>query len=131
MTTPQATNFSFCSDDLPARDRLAIWREVYARTILKVDVEQIGDDPFRCDAKVTTLPGLGVASIAMPRTRIRRTRAMIADGTGAGMILVNIPLEGRAVVSQIGREALVDAGEGVAVATSELLSCDFRRTRGV
>ena len=32
--------------DLPERNRLALWREIYGRGIANVDIEPIGDAPF-------------------------------------------------------------------------------------
>jgi hypothetical protein len=43
--------------DLPERDRLAIWREVYGRFIFNVDVEPIGDAAFEAEIALRRLPG--------------------------------------------------------------------------
>jgi hypothetical protein len=40
---PYAGTIRFSSADLPERDRLALWREVVARQVLRMDMEPVGD----------------------------------------------------------------------------------------
>jgi hypothetical protein len=42
--------------DLPERERLAIWREVYGRFIFNVDIEPIGNGPFEAEVALRRLP---------------------------------------------------------------------------
>jgi AraC-like DNA-binding protein len=108
----------FSSDMLPARDRLPFWREVFARKIVRVEIEPQGDGPFRAEATIRQLPGLRVlhGAIATP-SRFRRTPALVADGEDSFAFVLN---RGRALpMWQHGREALLGAGEAVTILHSE------------
>src|SRR5438132_116122 len=49
------------TDAFPAHRRLAMWREIYGRTIAKFDIEPINDMPFRAGVTLRLLPGyLGI-----------------------------------------------------------------------
>jgi AraC-like DNA-binding protein len=123
MTPAQATTLSFSTADLPERDRLAMWREVYSRTIFKVDAEAIGDEPFRCDAKLWALPSLSFASITMSRSRVVRTRATAAQS--ADMMAITMMTEGTGVASHLGRDAVVGNGDGILVTSAEPGTLEF------
>ena len=54
----------FSTDALPERDRLAIWREVFGRYVVKVEIEPLGTDGFSQSATLRNLPGLSLASMS-------------------------------------------------------------------
>lgn len=105
----------FSTDDYQESDRIAAWREIFGSTIAKLDMEPIGDQPFRGKALVHALPNLTIGSISSTPNRIMRTPALIADGSDD--IMLGIMLKGSAVVAQNGHEA-VTLGCGDAVVWS-------------
>ena len=48
--------------DLPEKNRLATWREIYGRGIANVDIEPIGDEPFQADVTFNLLPNVSIAA---------------------------------------------------------------------
>ena len=53
--------FSFSSAKWPERDRLEAVRELYARAIVKFDVDPVPNTPLHLEATFHALPGLGLA----------------------------------------------------------------------
>jgi AraC-like DNA-binding protein len=70
----------FASNDLPARDRLPAWREVYGPRINGADVEPAPGLPFRADVVLRALPGFGLTATESSPARYARTRRFLADG---------------------------------------------------
>jgi len=74
-------SFRFSTEELPERDREPMFREVFGRNILGVDVaESLGDDRFSADVFVKQLPGLNILWADYSSLRGGRTRAQLADG---------------------------------------------------
>jgi AraC-like DNA-binding protein len=101
----------FSTDELPERDRLPIWREAFGRTIVKMDMEPIGDDPFRSRADIQMLPNLSIALVSSSPNRVTRTPQLIADGSDD--LVLGILLGGEAVAHQGGKEVGFRAGEAL------------------
>jgi len=101
----------FSTDDLPERDRLPIWREAFGRTIVKMDMEPIGDGPFHSRADIQMLPNLSIAVVSSSPNRVTRTPALIADGSDD--LVFGILLGGEAVAHQNKREVGFRAGEAL------------------
>jgi AraC-like DNA-binding protein len=107
MRQPGPGKIQLSTDDLPERQRLETVREVYGRTIIKVDLEPLPDQPFRFQATLASLPDLGLACGTVSPCRGTRTRALVDSDD----LLFNINLTGGRVLQQRGREAIVSAGE--------------------
>jgi hypothetical protein len=60
--------------DLPEHNRIATICDLYGRTILKHDIEPIGNRPFEFEASLYSLPGLGLASTVIGPCRHRADR---------------------------------------------------------
>jgi AraC-like DNA-binding protein len=113
----------FCSDDLPERDRFAIWPELVGRTIARLDREPLGRAPFRFQFTLCALPALNITSGWLEGSeamRTQRTRELIADGNDE--IQLMLMDEGRYFASQFGREVVVDAGTAVLVSNADVNS---------
>src|ERR1700722_718577 len=110
MATNQVPDFArrFCSDDLPERDRLSIWPELFGRTIARLDWEPLDGAPFRFEFVSRALPGLDITSGSTEGVRSQRTRELIADGNDELQLMLMD--EGCYFASQFGREVVVDAG---------------------
>jgi AraC-like DNA-binding protein len=107
----------FSTDDLPSRDRLAIWREVIGKTVARLDLEPIGDGPFRSECVTRTLPDLALSSISLTAIRSQRTRELLADGNDdIEFVFID---SGRCDASQLGRHVEVDAGVALLVSNAD------------
>src|SRR4051812_17328697 len=42
----------FSTDTLPERDRVSIWREEFARGVVKMDVRQLDEEAFRSESRI-------------------------------------------------------------------------------
>ena len=103
--------------DLPERDRLAIWREVYGRFIFNVDIEPVGDRAFEAEVALRRLPGVGVSSGWRTPADYKfgpRQLAMASDN-----VVLGIVLKGRARVTQLGRDLAIDQGGAAMMTTSD------------
>jgi AraC-like DNA-binding protein len=113
LAGPQLLHFS--TAHLPETDRIGIWREVYGRTILRLDIEPLPDRPFQADIRMRSLPGLGLVSGMIHGARDCRTPALIADGNDDLGLMLNSG--GGLAAVQCGREATLGDGDAI------LLSC--------
>jgi AraC-like DNA-binding protein len=115
---PLEINFS--TEDVTQRDRLEHWREAFARTIANMDWYPLTDTPFQQRAKVRGLPGLGIVAGTHTSTGFfaRRTPELISAGTDH--LVLNIQLEGRFILSQLGRETTVGPGEAVLASSADV-----------
>jgi AraC-like DNA-binding protein len=76
-----APGFRFSTELLLERDRVPMFREVFGRNILGIDVaEPLGESRFRADVFVKQLPGLNILWANYSPLRGGRTRAQLADG---------------------------------------------------
>jgi AraC-like DNA-binding protein len=103
----------FSTDDFPEHERLESYREIYSRTIIKHDIEPIGDGPFHFEAQLCSLPGLGLASSFFSPCRRRH----LAEHIDSDDLLFGVSLSGGCVLHQRGREAVI-GGRGEAVLAS-------------
>ena len=71
----------FSTDDFPEHKRIDAYREIYSRTIVKHDVEPLGDQPFRFEADLRSLP-----DSAWPRLTFRRVIAGTEPSISTAMI---------------------------------------------
>jgi AraC-like DNA-binding protein len=111
----------FSTDDLPERDRLPIWREAFGRTIVKMDMEPIGDGPFRSRADIQMLPNLSIAVVSSSSNRVTRTPALIADGSDD--LVFGVLLDGEAVAHQGKKEVAFRTGEALLWSNAEPGGC--------
>ncbi len=107
-----AKRLRFSTDDFPENKRIDAYREIYSRTIVKHDVEPLGDQPFRFKADLRSIPGLGLALSHFSPCRRWHT----AEHVDSDDLLVGVSLRGGCVLRQRGREAVI--GQGDAVLTS-------------
>ncbi|MFZ3360935.1 MAG: AraC family transcriptional regulator [Xanthobacteraceae bacterium] len=96
----------FSTDDYPAQNRIEAYREIYGRTILRHDIEPIGDQPFHFEATLCSLPGLGMASSSFTPCR----RAPISRHADSDDFILGIGLSGRCIISGRSREAAIGKG---------------------
>lgn len=70
----------FSSADFPGRDGRTMWRELFARKMLRLDMELLADVPPSFELKPLRGPGLAVIAAGIGAARFARTHALTADG---------------------------------------------------
>jgi AraC-like DNA-binding protein len=111
-----AANFQFSTESLPEPSRIGMFREVFARNILGIEVEPLGERPFRTDMTVKQLPGLNIVWARSSAVRASRTRALLADGKdGFAFQWSASPGFGE----RRGRELMLGQNDGILIACSE------------
>jgi AraC-like DNA-binding protein len=108
----------FSTDDLPERDRAAIWRELCGRRVMRLEMDMLPGAAFHADIMVRTLPGLVTVTGTMCGIRQRRTRELLADSND-DLLLVMIR-SGTGIATQFGRELMLSAGEAVLMTSAEI-----------
>lgn len=128
MSAPHASAMvSFSTDDLPEKDRVAMWREHFGRTALRVEIEPIEQGPFEASVTSRVLPGLHLLEGGVSAARLTRTRELIADGNDDLLMVVN--RTGNITVSARGREVSLREGEAI-LRSSDEVSVFERRSYG-
>jgi hypothetical protein len=95
----QAKVIRFSTKELPEHIRLDAFRDIYGRTILKHDIEPMGERPFEFEANIYAIPGLGLASSTISPCRAPRGRQHIDSDD----LVLNICESGGRIVQQRGR----------------------------
>ena len=114
---------SFSTEDFPERERLAMLREHYGRTVLKAEIEAAEGVPFEARIASHILPDLHLLAGTLSPARITRTREHTADGNDDLALVVS--RTGTIAVTSRGRETLL--GQGEAVLTSSEDETTFER----
>jgi AraC-like DNA-binding protein len=128
MSAPHALSSErFSTDDLPAKDRVAMWREHFGRTALRVEIEPTEESSFEACVTSHILPGLHVLLAKLSAARITRTRELIADGNDDLILVVN--RSGNIAVSGRGREVLLREGDALLRSSDEVTVFE-RRSHG-
>ncbi len=107
----------FSTDDLPERDRVAVWREVYGRKNIRVDIAPLPDRAFHVEATLRGFPGLAVMSGVSSEFRLGRTAPLLADGIDD--FRLSLSMSGSETVAQRGREVVLDPGGAALVSIAE------------
>jgi len=112
-----APSFRFSTDALPEHERVPMFREVFGRNILGIDVaEPLGESRFRADVLAKQLPGLNILWANYSPLRGGRTRAQLADGNhGLAFQWSASPSVGE----HMGRDIELGSNEGVLISCSD------------
>ncbi|MFZ5674453.1 MAG: AraC family transcriptional regulator [Pseudomonadota bacterium] len=101
-TTRESVSFRLRTDALPERDRIEIMREVYGRTVLRVDVDPVA--ALDVDMTLRSLPGVGIATGRSSQLRARRSSALIDNDD----IILLAAQSGASIMKHRGREEPVN-----------------------
>ena len=112
------TTFRLSTDDLPDKDRVAMWRDHCCRVLMKLDIEPIGDARLEYSILARDLPGVRVMSTASSPVRIIRTREYLADGNGDLVFIIN--QTGKTTVTARGRDVALREGDALLMSASEV-----------
>ena len=106
--------------DAPERERPALYREFFGRSLFRLDVEPLRDHALEVDVVLQKLPGLRLFSGKLHGSRNQRTRAFLADGVDDFTLLVN--LGGPYRVCQGRHELVLGDGEATFITCAEPVS---------
>lgn len=121
---------AFTTDAFPDGRGSEFLREVFGRTMLRIDLEPFEDQPFHSSGVLKLSPEISFGAISTTACRSERTLDLVREGPDEIALLAVV--EGRAVVSQGGREAHVNAGEAVFVRHGETGHISYpERTRTI
>jgi len=110
--------------DAPERERPALYREFFGRSLFRLDVEPLRDHTLEVDVILQRLPGLRLFSGKLHGSRNQRTRAFLADGVDDFTLLVN--LGGPYRVCQGRHDLVLGDGEATFLTCAEPVSFAHR-----
>lgn len=110
----KSASFRLRTDALPARDRVEIMREIYGRTVLKVDLDPVA--PLAVDMTLRGLPGVGIATGATSQLRAHRSTALIDNDD----IILLVAQSGASLMKHRGREEPVNARQALMMSGGEV-----------
>jgi AraC-like DNA-binding protein len=102
---------------VPGRDRLALYREFFGRSVCRFDIEPLGVAPFDADVMLHSLPGLQLFTGKVQGARCGRPRSLLGDGTDGFALVMN--LGGPYLASQCGHELVLGDGEATLVSEAD------------
>lgn len=117
-TTDDHAIHRFSTAQLRERDRMAIWRDLCARKVMRLEMEGVPGAAFHADIAVRSLPGLTTVTGNFSAIRLRRTRELLADSNDDPVLVVS--RSGLAVTSQLGRELTLGGGDAVLMTSQEV-----------
>lgn len=82
----------FRSADLPARERVAAWREFFAPRIFGAEIEPLANRPFEVDVSIRQMPLVTTMTAFSSLARVARSPHLLADGRDClGLIVSSTP----------------------------------------
>jgi len=105
------------TSDLPEKNRLALWREIYGRGIANVDIEPIGDEPFHAEVSFNLLPNVSIAAGSRSPAHYRATPELLRGGRD--IIALSVLRSGAASATQFGQELISGVGSASVLAPTE------------
>ena len=105
----------FSTADYAPHERLDAWREIYGRTLAKVDVEPLSSDQFLTEATLRRMPGLAVNVVRRsPVIHNRRREFINHDDVG-----MTLGLTSHFEANQFGRTLTMNRGEAIVLTGAE------------
>jgi AraC-like DNA-binding protein len=129
VASPSVGSFvRFSTSDLPRRERVPYWREMFGRHVIRTHVEPVGDEQFNAEGTLWSLPGLRVHwSSYSAAARLLRPRELISGEDDHIALLIDFA--GTVGFAQGGREVALERGGGIAILHSEPARMVFPRAR--
>ncbi|TGP57416.1 helix-turn-helix domain-containing protein [bacterium M00.F.Ca.ET.230.01.1.1] len=113
----QGTPLHLSTGALPMRDRLGIWLEFYGHKLFNLEIQPFGDEPFRAEVTLRSLPGVSITTGARSNAHYRIRNQHLKSASD--MVMLVAVLAGRGHSQQRDREALTLPGQAVMMLTSE------------
>ena len=105
-----AMNVSCSTADLPPSQRLAYWTDMVCANYVQLECDAPLREVFDGSLALRSLPGLDVSVVNASAQKVSRTPRQIATAS-QDCFLVSIQAEGRGMVRQDGREAVLERGD--------------------
>ena len=115
MTMSEPASVRLSTNDLPGRDCAEILRESYGRTVLRAEIEPLGEEPPYLDLSLWAVPGLGVATGACSPFSVHRTPHLIDNDD----LILLVALSGGTVMKHRGREEFIADGQALLMSNAE------------
>ena len=113
---PPVSTQRFSTTACAPRERIPVWRELYGRTIAKLDFEPMSDGELVADATLRSFPGLSFVTMKSAELRFSKPR----DLTQQRRHHSDIVDSGHWTGSQLGREVHLEAGDAVLCTNAEV-----------
>jgi AraC-like DNA-binding protein len=117
----------FSTVDLPERDRIAMWRDLYEHTIFRAEVRPDCDASFHATVISRALPDLHLRYGILSPVSVTRTRAYLGDGNDDHVLVIN--QAGSITATARGHEVALHEGDAVLVSSGDVSRFD-RSTAG-
>lgn len=95
---------------VPPSERLAYWTDMICNTYVQLECDAIRSDCFAGSINSQSMPGLDLSVVASGAQRVLRTSQQIARAND-DYFLVSIQTQGKGVLRQDGRDALLSPGD--------------------
>jgi AraC-like DNA-binding protein len=115
MFQSSASVIRFSTDALAQRDRFPMWREVFGRALLNVEIEQTSSSNFRAEATIRKLPDIGLMTAYSSGVVYRRTAELISSDD----IVFSFGAVEGSYAKQRGREAWAKQGDALLMLGAE------------
>jgi AraC-like DNA-binding protein len=115
MNSPPDSFVRLSTDQLAEPDRIEVAREVFGRTIFKIEFEPLPDAPFQLDMVMRTLPDFGLAAGTRSAMTCIRTAGLIDSDD----LILAVACSGGGVFRFHGREAHIGAGMATLVSSAD------------
>ncbi len=114
-STDSIPTIRFSTEDFSERERTTAWREFFGREVAGLDIEPIGERPYRASATVRLLPELGLMLGTCSGAQYRILRELIR---GDDVAFVTSAAEHWAA-TQIGRQEDLAGGDAIPLTNGE------------
>jgi AraC-like DNA-binding protein len=120
MVPGEPTTFAslhFSTDELPERQRVEIWQDVFNQSVLHLEIKSLADEAFYSRADFRQFGGVRVATCAVSAMDMRRKPSHISHEDDLIGLYVN--LEGTSTLRQLNRELTLNPGEATVILNTE------------
>ena len=122
-------NSSLTTDSVTERRRLPFWREVVCETFVELDCEAPSGAEFFGSITNCSVGDIQFSEIQSAAQHVRRTRSTISH-SDKDYFLLSLQTQGRGVVSQDGRTALLNPGDFALYDTTRPYDLKFEESFG-
>lgn len=108
----------FSSNDLPAEDRLELWRDTITRHMIHLAIDPLTEEPFLAEASLRKHEGMTIGTGTIGPSVSQRSREIVRADNDDLFLMLN--LSGSLVLNSGARELTLRPGEATLLCCSEL-----------